>query len=330
MKMGRTVVFGVATTLLASFAALAVVEVALRMTGFRYELRIHVIEATAPEGELVRRGYAIDPYLIWVDKGYYGRLDDAEKTGVDIALMGDSCTQFGAYGRLLADRIEVSTGRRVRTVNLGVAGWTTFQGRKQTTRDVARLHPRVATVYYGWNDHWLSIGLNDEQAEKINASILGRLQALRLGQLLTKARVTLAREKGEPVVRVAEAEFYENLTKIVQSLEELGTIPVLVTAPSSHARGSEPAYLAGRWISDLSQLVPMHERYVSIVRQVAMEQDAVLCDLALEFEKLGHKEDLEKYFYQDGIHLTAEGNQAAADFLFESFAEHGLVGASSR
>ena len=36
--------------------------------------------------------------------------------------------------------------------------------------------------------------------------------------------------------------------------------PVLVTAPTSHRLGEEPSFLLKRWLEDLSQLVPKHQR----------------------------------------------------------------------
>ncbi len=78
-------------------------------------------------------------------------------------------------------------------------------------------------------------------------------------------------------------------------------------------------------LKDLSRLVPLHQRYVSIVREVAREEEAVLCDLARRFEALPHRDVAEKYFGLDGIHPTEEGNRLIAQYLYECFEENRLL-----
>jgi len=319
MKSRRHTLLGALTVVGTVLLTLAAGELLLRVVDFRYELRVHIIESTAPEAEEVHRGYSIDPHLVWVDNGYYDRLNDAKTKRIDIAFMGDSCTQFGSYDRLLAALIEANTGGALSIVKLGVAGWTTHQGMRQMERDVAALRPKIVTICFGWNDHWLSIGLSDMEVERINRSVLGRMQWLRLGQLVTKAYVALAREKDRPVARVDEREFHDHLVDMVKEAKRIGAVPVLITAPSSHVEGHEPAFLAGRWVADLSDLVPTHRRYADIVRQVAVQQGVVLCDLAAAFESLEGGGGRGACFYADGIHYTEEGNVCAARFLFDCF-----------
>jgi lysophospholipase L1-like esterase len=295
----------------------AAAEVVLRAIDFRYELRVHVIESTAPEAEEVRKGYTVDPYLTWVDNAYYTRMSEAKTRKIDIAFLGDSCTQFGTYDRALADLIRAKTGTALSEVRLGVAGWTTHQGLRQMERDIAALNPCLVTIYFGWNDHWLSIGLSDREVERVNRSLLGHIQSLRLGQLLLKSYVALIREQDLPVVRVGKDEFRENLVSMVRAAKSAGALPVLITAPTSHREGREPGYLAGRWISRLSDLVPLHQRYVSIVREVAIDEGVLLCDLAADLEGLESQDTRDACFYRDGIHLTGEGNAWVARRLFE-------------
>ncbi len=324
-RIPRSLVLGVVTVIGASLIALAGVELFLLVTDFHYELRVHIIESTAPESDQFQRAFIIDTYLIWVDRGYYRRLSQGQNRKIDIAFMGDSCTQFGKYPEFLSLLIHDESNREVGVIKLGVAGWTTHQGLNQVMRDVAPLEPEVITVFFGWNDHWLSIGLNDKQVEHINGSMLGRVQRLRLGQLITKAYVAFAREKEDPVVRVREEDFYENLTGIVEQARSMGAVPVLITAPSAHQKGNEPSYLAGRWISDLSKLVPTHQRYVDIVRKVAQERSVALCDAAREFQSLPKTDGQNGYFRADGIHLTEEGDKRLAEMLFDCLENNGLL-----
>lgn len=317
MKSRRYAVLGLATAAGTVILTLGAAEVVLRAVDFRYELRVHVIESTAPEAAEVHRGYSVDPYLIWVDNRYYSRLREARSRRIDIAFLGDSCTQFGSYDGLLTTLIAENIGADVSAVKLGVAGWTTHQGLRQMQRDIAALRPCIVTICFGWNDHWLSIGLSDREIERVNRSILGRVQYLRLGQLLLKAYVSLARDKANPIVRVSEAEFRENLVAMVQTAKSAGAVPVLITAPSSHREGREPAYLAGRWVARLADLVPLHRRYAAIVRQVAREQGVMLCDLAAGIDSLESQEARGACFRGDGIHYSGEGNAWVAQRLHD-------------
>jgi hypothetical protein len=47
-----------------------------------------------------------------------------------------------------------------------VGGYTTYQGLRQLERDVATLHPVIATFYYGWNDHWIGFGIEDRDVAR--------------------------------------------------------------------------------------------------------------------------------------------------------------------
>ena len=101
-------------------------------------------------------------------------------------------------------------------------------------------------------------------------------------------------------------------------------MPVLITAPSSHETGREPAYLARRWMPDLDRLVPTHRRYVEIVRQVAAAEQAPLVDLATSFDELP-REQRYASFTEDGIHFSPEGNRRAALMLYNSFRQQELI-----
>ena len=317
MKSRREVLYAAATVAGTTLLALAAAEAGLRAAGFRYELRAKVVEYTAPEAEEVHKGYSVDPWLIWVDNGYYTRLREAKSRRVDIAFLGDSCTQFGSYDRILDALFESENGVAVSSVKLGVAGWTTHQGLRQMERDIAALRPCVVTICFGWNDHWLSIGLSDRDVERINRSPLGRIQSLRSGQLLLKAYVAMTRVKDRPVLRVSEKEFRDNLVGMARIAREAGVIPVFVTAPTSHRPGHLPAYLAGRWIARLADLVPLHRQYAEIVREVAAEEDVLLCDLAADIDLIEAADERDRCFYRDGIHYTGEGNAWTARRLLD-------------
>lgn len=308
-------------------ATLAVVEVALHIAGFSYELRLHMVESTAPAPDETRQDYVVDRDLAWVPKDYPETLRRALAEHPDLVFMGDSCTQLGWYDEYVVSFAQYTwPGVRLRTANLGCAGWTSHQGLRQMQRDVTRIRPRLACIYYGWNDHWLSIGVDDAEVERLNDSLLYRLRALKLAQLVTRAWVgyRLRRADQHPV-RVPPEQFRRNLEEMVGAARAAGITPILLTAPTAHRLGREPEYLAGRWIAHLEDLVPLHRRYVEIVREVARRQWVVLCDAAAEFDALPQDMVRDELFMADGIHFTDEGNKALAAAIIECLRQNDLV-----
>jgi lysophospholipase L1-like esterase len=243
--------------------------------------------------------------------------------------MGCSCTEFGRYDRFLQDIIESHYPKGMFTcLNLGVAGWTSFQGLQQLKRDVVPMKPRVITIYYGWNDHWCTFGLEDKQIRDFNVKhplVLTELsRRLRTVQLFNKTVFSRSFPGKTASQRVSIEDFRANLTDCVRVAREHSIIPVLLTAPSSHRRGEEPAYLAVDWLTDLSSLVPLHESYVAAVRDVAHDNEVHLLDLHRLFRDLP-EEELRESFYEDGIHLTEKGARRVARYLHEFFVETELI-----
>jgi lysophospholipase L1-like esterase len=307
-------------------AALVATELALRLAGFSFQLRPERVEFGWPKS-LATLGaeYRTDRDLLWVRADYAATLERAHHERPQIAFLGDSCTEFGGYdapllARLTADRPAVHWT----AANLATAGWSTYQGLRQMRRDVVPLAPRLATIYYGWNDHWIGFGLEDAQVARLLAWTGSGWQRLRLVQLLEKAIVARRSDPRVDQRRVPLPDFRRNLTAMVDEARAHGIEPVLVTAPSSHRQGREPEYLRGVWLRRLADLVPLHRRYVEQVRAVAAERHAALCDLAADFAALPERER-HASFLKDGIHFTRRGAQRAADYLADCLERGGAI-----
>jgi lysophospholipase L1-like esterase len=299
-------------------------ELALRVAGFSYHLRPEQIQFGWPR-TLASLGdeYRADPDLLWVHSNYAQTLARARAARPVFVFMGDSCTDYSRYPDLLLQQLGARRpGLSWTGVNLGTAGWTTFQGLRQLERDVLPLRPRVVTIYYGWNDHWIGFGLPDEDVARLVRRTGSRSQEMRLVQLGEKAWV--AAHRSDDNRRVPLPELRRNLHAMVALARSHGIEPVLITAPTAHEKGREPEYLKGVWIHRLEDLVPLHQEYVEAVRGVAREDRAPLCDLAAEFAALV-PERRYGLFLKDGIHLNHRGAQRAAGLLAGCLERSGVL-----
>jgi len=303
-------------------AALALAEGILRATGFAFDIAPEAVEFGWPDPVVLEEHYAGDPDVFWVLKDYDLRLRRHAPRAPDIVFMGDSCTEFSEYPRLLLERLSADPPEReIVGLKLAVGGWSSFQGLQQMKRDVVPLRPRVVTLYYGWNDHWIGFGVEDKEVHRLTRWPLAGFREARLAQLIFKGRLALlARRSGDPPKRVTASDFRGNLGQIVALARQHGIVPVLLTAPTSHRSGSEPARLGERWLTDRRELVPLHRAYVAIVREVAESERAILCDLAAKFDEVPG-EQRGDYFWDDGIHLSWKGTLKVSELLYECFRE---------
>ncbi len=304
---------------------LGVVEIGLRLTDFSYVLYPEDIEFGMPDPKLLKIGFLPDDDLFWVTPDYPTKLERLRVERPNLVLMGDSCTQLGHYDTELAELFVTHAARGPLSYgNVGVAGWSSYQGRRQLERDVLGLAPEVVTIYYGWNDHWIGFGIEDKNVARVRRMFSTRWSGLRLAQLATKSAVAMGARNTAYPNRVSLNDFESNLRTMVDQAKAHQIHPMLVTAATSHTVGQEPEELALRWLRDLSELVPLHQSYVAAVRRVARQENVSLCDAADRFAELP-RPDLEQAFMADGIHLTAEGDRRLAATLYECLERDGLL-----
>jgi len=301
----------IALALAGILLALSTAEAGLRVTHFHFDF-VPALEFGWPDPVALRDAYTSDPDLIWVTRDYRNALRNARRTHPAVVFMGDSCTEFGSYPSRTLAALQATGSALASGVKLGVGGWTTEQGIEQLRRDVIPLHPKVVTIYYGWNDHWIAMGLTDP--EIMHARRL-RVWAehLRLAQAWLKFTVTMAAHRKPPPNRVPLARYDANLRVLAAEARAAGIVPIFITAPSNHVEGREPAYLARRHVRSLREVVPLHAQYVETTRRAAIDAHAILCDAAASFAALPPPHD--PYFQKDGIHLTPAGDDQMAKVL---------------
>jgi len=290
----------------------AAAELSLRGFGFTFTT-FPVVQFGWPEPHEIRDVYMPDRDLFWVTRDYATKLADARHTRPAVVFMGDSCTEFGTWPQLTLDRLAARDPSLARGVSLAVGGWSSEQGLRQFRRDVLPLHPRLVTIYYGWNDHWLAFGEPDADVHA-NAVSYWLAEHLRLAQLVVKARLgTSATPSAGGSFRVPLDRYRVNIETLGRLTRAAGIRAVFITAPTSHERGREPEYLARRHLRDLKELVPLHASYVQATREAAVAAGAEVCDAATMFTALPGP--IGQYFNRDGIHFSDRGSRALADML---------------
>lgn len=302
-----------------------IVEGTLRLSGYRFVLYPEDIEFGRPDPVLLKEAFLEDDDLFWVTRDYPEKLERLARERPPLILMGDSCTHLGHYDEALARRVETRYGQPLRYGNLGVAGWSSEQGKRQMLRDVLPLAPEVVTIYYGWNDHWIGFGIEDKTIAQLKRVFSSRWSDLRMVQLASQAAVAWGARSTAFPNRVSLPDFENNLRTMVESAKLAGITPMLITAASNHRPGQEPAHLGERWLRDVSELVPLHESYVQTVRKVADETHAALCDPHIRLSTNAPPDKLDTYFLEDGIHFTPEGDEILASILFKCLEREGLM-----
>ena len=310
---------------------LILIELGLRLVGFQFALEPPRVEFAGPNPFVPENQLIADPELLWVQPEYPARIAAAQAQQPSIVFMGDSCTYYGKYDEKLQSIISARyPGSDFTYMNLSVPGWSSYSGLQQLQRDVLPIQPRAITIYYGWNDHWNYFNLQDKDAARfLNPANPSRLTAslsrFRTTQLVNKAFLAIKERFADPSQeRVSLGDFRANLRQMVRIARDNDIIPILLTAPTSHQHGQEPPYLKTRhFLTNLEELVPLHQQYVQAVREVAAAENALLIDLYQEFNQLP-RQDLDQLLQGDGIHLRPAGSQMIAEIIDRQLTQAGL------
>jgi lysophospholipase L1-like esterase len=314
--------------------AAGVVELGLALRGFSFQLHPTVVQFGYPDPQQLEIAFDPDPDLLWVHKHYPDQLARAQREPPTVVLMGDSCTVMGSYPQQLERLLDRHhPGHRVELANLAVIGWSSYQGLRQLERDVLPLDPAVVTLYFGWNDHWMTMSMQDANIGRLNRyypRFLHRIDELHTVQglhWLAYQAFARNRERGEEK-RVPIEDFEDNLQAMVRLAKEHDIAPVLITAPTSARPGElEPhRTLVMRHLPQLEQFRPLHDAYVARVRAVAEREQVSLLDLAAAIDALP-TERAGEAFLEDRIHFSEAGSERVGRLLYEHLRDEGLLDA---
>ncbi len=229
-----------------------------------------------------------------------------------VVCLGDSVTAQGrpcGYAGYLQARLRdhPPTPHPWEAFHIGVHGYTALQGLRLFQMLGASLEPDIVTVYFGWNDHWLSEEADRQKMGLQMRPFAGRIVECLRGKrffrfvlwLLHPVQPIARRAAGaDRVFRVPPDEYRAVLTALVREIRAAGARPLLLTAPS---RSVTAEVVDKQYVRSIEQGNRTHAEYVAITRDVARATGADLLDLAALMA--GH--DCDPFFARDGIHFDS-------------------------
>ncbi len=229
------------------------------------------------------------PFRVSTDAKGRRRTPDAPADAPSILFLGDSCT-FGIPvddGSTFPSQVGELLG--VRTINAGTPGYSAFQGR--VLLDAIYERPKVVVITFWVNGRTSWDHLSDaEHLELLTAEREGDFSRHRITRLLR--RVTPGARP-----RLNEAEFAEELTKMISRSRRIGATPLLVVWPTDQQmRGDGEEHPRQR-----------------IIKTVARDTGAAVVDLAEPFRVSGGGR-----LFVDPVHATVRGYGVAAKAIAEA------------
>jgi len=236
-----------------------------------------------------------------------------------VVALGDSIAA-GGWPALLAERLRAAYPAVTwRMVNAGLPGDTAPRGYARFERDAAAAGPQAALIAFGLNDCYPARHGMDREWELsvpngLERSYLWRAVQARIISLARRGRPLPAaqpEEAPQPFPRTSAAGFADALAALVAATRAIGARPVLVTmTPLADAETEATRSRAATYAA-----------YNRIIRTVASQARVPLVALAL---RPADGIPLASILLPDGVHLTAAGQDWAAEQIFRQLAAAGF------
>lgn len=142
------------------------------------------------------------------------------------------------FSMLLEKQLKAANpNQKIEVIAMAVPGYTSHQGLAWLKRDIAKLQPDLLTVSFGWNDASFS-DVPDREAIRTNWYVVGTRWLIDHSQAFAHAtRWLRARQQTQsstsiqPVPRVSQQEYLDNMLGIANLARERGLGLIVIAAP---------------------------------------------------------------------------------------------------
>ena len=193
--------------------------------------------------------------------------------------------------------LKSTLGDDAEVLTAAVPGYSSHQGLLWLRRQLLAARPDVLVVYFGWNDHWRTLGRTDRQ----------------YGASLSIWRPRLAnlwpRRAAPPPLRVPPPDYRENLTAIATEAANAGIRVLFIRAPESIGEAARQALAQAGYVLPGDDPTALHQAHLRVLDEVAGDTNTPVLDAAAIFARLGSAPPL---MGADGIHLTGVGHRVMA------------------
>ena len=211
------------------------------------------------------------------------------------------------YAKQLQNKfLEELDSLKIEVMNMGVSGYSSFQGLIYMKNIGLLYNPDCIIVGYGYHDGNGSFApdkdiTTDNPKVKELRSILYRSQVyLMIRRKILERRTVRKVEDNKPVYRrVSPEDYVSNLEKFVKMGKENNFKVVFFTVPHIGKEGTKRML------------------YVEEMRKTAAKLGVPLIDGVKAISEVPVEEQ-EKYFFRDGAHFTKAGNEFIAEVLFKN------------
>lgn len=326
-------------SLIPTIGIFLILEGFLRAVGFMYsrtplEMRLLESQRTGALhnvlafGEYKGTRLVKDAKQLWIPDEPFARGYTVKKPHdvTRIVALGDSCTWFcvgspKAYPELMEEVLREKHSTKVEVLNAGVGSHSSYQGLQRLKYTVLPYQPDIITVFYGWNDHWVTFR-EDKEVEirsDLVTSFLNFAERFRTFQFLNYL-MTKLQPKSYPQelkFRVMPQDYKDNLNRIIDIAQEHNIKVILMTAPHDLSNFAPAEFFP----YPKERLIPLHQYYNQIVRRVAQERGVPLVDLEMITAVFPQGMILSR----DGIHFGQTGCQMVAEILSQKIITESLI-----
>lgn len=259
---------------------------------------------------------------------------------VRIATLGCSCTAGcvgtdETYPGLMEKLLNQKGVPKVEVLNAGVGSYSSFQGLQRLKHVVLKYHPDLITVFFGWNDHWISPS-PDSQVKMRSDFEVGLINfmerwrtyqwlhywAVEIRSFMSGSKTRRQQPQAGITLRVPITEYEKNLNAFVDIAKENKMKILFITAPSDLSN-FQPF---SNFPFSKENLMFIHASYNEMVRKVARKRSIPLVDL----DQIVSRQPADSVISKDGVHFNVSGCQFVANEIVKKIIDSKLLDVSAQ